>query len=161
MKTIAWLRRLMNRPADATPAAPAAVAAQGRPEMGPPESLPPLALAYLGDSVYELYIRDRVLRAAAGRRPGQMHRTATGYVRAKAQAGALRDLQPELSELEADVVRRGRNAKTAHTRRHADPADYAMATAFEALVGYLYLSGQEQRLAYVLEQAARHGEAKG
>lgn len=125
-----------------------------RPDLGAPEALPPLTLAYLGDAVYELYIRDRVLRAARGRRPGQLHRVSTGFVRARAQADALRDLQAELTELEADVVRRGRNAKTPHTRRHADPADYALATAFEALVGYLYLARQDDRLAYILERAA-------
>lgn len=123
------------------------------PNLGPPESLPPLALAYLGDAVYELYVRERVLRESGGRRPAQLHRAATAFVRAQAQAEALRNLEPELTELELDVVRRGRNAKSPHTRRHAVPADYSLATAFEALVGYLYLAGERDRLSYVLARA--------
>lgn len=149
-----WLRKLLGAGgADPRGGADPALVPVPPVGLGPPEALPPLTLAYLGDAVYELYIRDRVLRAPGARRPGQLHRAATGYVRAQAQARAMRDLQPELSETEADVVRRGRNAKTAHTRRHADPADYAMATAFEALLGYLYLSGQHERLAHVLERS--------
>ncbi len=157
MNSWSWLRRILGK-AGPEPEAAGGGAVPPVPvpvELGAPESLPPLALAYLGDAVYELYVRDRVLRITGRRRPGQMHRTATGYVRAKAQSDALRALLPELLDVEADVVRRGRNAKTVHTRKHAEPADYALATAFEALIGFLYLSGQDERLAYILGRAVQ------
>lgn len=120
--------------------------------LGPPEQLPALVLAYLGDAVYELYVREQLIRAGA-RRPADLHRATTGYVRAQAQARALAALSPGLSPVEADVVRRGRNARPRHAPRGVHPAEYAQATAFEALVGYLYLAGQRERLAQVLAAA--------
>jgi len=121
---------------------------------GHPEQYPPLALAYLGDAVYELYVREWLLHQG-GRRPGALHRAATGYVRAHSQAEALRALLPELTEVEAEVARRGRNAKPRHSVRGADRAEYALATGFEALVGFLYLRGDWQRLQAVLARAVQ------
>jgi ribonuclease-3 family protein len=124
-----------------------------------PEQLPPLTLAYVGDAVYELYIRQRLLQRGHVR-VKKLHEVAVGYVRARAQATALQELLPHLSELEAEVARRGRNAKGQNPRK-VDPAEYAQATAFEALLGYLYLAGKEERLGELLGSAVRHLEAGG
>lgn len=116
-----------------------------------PELLPPLTLAYVGDAVYELYVRQHLLVSGKIRVKG-LHEAAVSYVRAGAQAAVLREFLPGLSELEQEVVRRGRNAKGQNPRR-IDPAEYAMATAFEALVGYLHLAGHHQRLGALLAEA--------
>jgi len=107
----------------------------------------PLTLAYIGDAVYELVIRSLVVERA-NRPANELHHLTTGYVNAGAQAEALRKLLESdiLTEEERDVVRRGRNAKPATTAKNATRADYHKATGFEALMGYLYLTGQEQRM---------------
>ncbi len=107
--------------------------------------LNPLQLAYLGDSVWDLLVRSRLVYA--GRNVHNMHRAATGSVNAGAQAQALSRMQPLLSPQEAEIARRGRNAHARHPApRNQDPADYQAATALEALVGFLYVTGQEERL---------------
>jgi ribonuclease-3 family protein len=113
-----------------------------------------IALAFLGDAVYERFIRERILRhGSVG--ADRMHREAVRYVKAAAQEQSLRALSDELTETEADVVRRARNHKITSKPKNADPVTYKMATAFEALLGYLYLDGQEERLQAVMERAAR------
>lgn len=114
--------------------------------------MPPLTLAYLGDAVFELYVRSRLLYEADARPAGILHRQAVKRVKAAAQADALRRCMDKLTDEEADVVRRGRNAHTTG-RRSAGPADYHMSTAFEALIGYLYLIGQEDRLVEIMDLA--------
>ena len=107
------------------------------------------ALAYLGDAVYEVEIRKRMLL----KRPDhvdQLHRQSVGYVRAEAQAAAIRTLMEELTQEEADLVRRARNRKILPKPKNLDPITYKLATAFEALVGYLYLSEQRDRLDEIL-----------
>jgi ribonuclease-3 family protein len=81
------------------------------------------------------------------------------YVRADAQAAALAFLTPGLTEQEADLARRARNKRISSKPRHTDPLTYKKATAFEALVGYLYLAGETERLNELLEQAAAYIEA--
>ena len=113
-----------------------------------------IALAFLGDAVYERFIRERILRhGSVG--ADRMHREAVRYVKAAAQEQSLRVLADELTDTEADVVRRARNHKITSKPKNADPVTYKMATAFEALLGYLYLDGQEERLQTVMERAAR------
>ncbi len=107
--------------------------------------LSPLRLAYVGDAVHELFVRTELL--FAGGKAGAMHRAAIREVNAAGQARALQRIEPELTDDERDIVRRGRNAHANHAApKHADPADYAHATGLEALAGYLYLSGQTERL---------------
>lgn len=107
--------------------------------------LSPLTLAFIGDAVYELLVRGQVL--ARGSAPvGKLHHRTVDFVRADAQAKAVRSIQPVLTETEAAVLRRGRNANSAHIAKNADPADYRYATGLEALFGYLYLIGENQRL---------------
>ncbi|MEO0458236.1 MAG: ribonuclease III domain-containing protein [Cyanobacteria bacterium P01_A01_bin.114] len=103
------------------------------------KSLSPIALAYVGDAVYELYIRTQLLWPP--QRPQAYHNAVVGQVRAEQQAAYLGQLQPFLSELEQDMVRRGRNAAPKRQRRvNADL--YQQATSFETLIGYLYLTDQ-------------------
>ena len=112
-----------------------------------------IALAFLGDAVYERFIRERIVRhGSVG--ADKMHREAVRYVKAAAQEHALRAMADSLTEDEADVVRRARNHKITSKPKNADPVTYKMATAFEALLGYLYLDGQDERLAEIMEQAA-------
>ncbi|AEF93092.1 ribonuclease III [Desulfotomaculum nigrificans CO-1-SRB] len=116
------------------------------------EELPSLVLAYIGDAVYELAIRD-FLVAQGLCKVNQLHRTAVKYVRAGAQARALFALEGKLSETEMAVVRRGRNAKSGTVPKGADVLEYRHATALEALIGYLYLQGQHQRLQEIIKLA--------
>ena len=109
-----------------------------------------LELAYLGDTVYDLYVRSHLV--VTGGRVGKMHRQAIRLVCAHAQAEALGRIEEELTEAEAGVVRRARNAHQ-NPPRNANPAQYHRATALEALVGYLYLTNQHQRLSELLSLA--------
>lgn len=118
-----------------------------------PQELNPLVLAFIGDAVFDLHIR---LALVAGGHPQArgLHEAAVAYVRAGAQAGALRRLEGELTDTEQGIVRRARNARPGHMPRNADPAEYHQATAFEALVGYLFLTGQTDRLKELLRRSA-------
>jgi len=118
--------------------------------------LSPLQLAYLGDTVWELLIRSRLLYL--GRNVRHMHQEAVAGVNAQAQAEALSRLTGMLTEAEEDIVRRGRNAHARHPApRHQDPADYRAATALEALIGYLYVTGQEERLLHLFQTCHEEG----
>ena len=112
-----------------------------------PQELSPLVLAYVGDAVYELYIRTKL--AAYPAKMQELHRAAVKYVQAASQAEIVHAWEPDLTEAEREVVRRGRNTKSA-VPRHGNVADYRYSTGMEALVGYLYLSGQEKRLTELL-----------
>ena len=101
------------------------------------QQISPGALAYLGDAVYELYVRSHYLLPP--QRPQAYHRLVVAQVRAEAQALHLRSLTPYLNKTELEVVRRGRNATTGHPRR-VDPEIYQQATSLETLMGYLYLT---------------------
>ncbi len=105
----------------------------------------PLALAYLGDGVYELYVRAHVL-SQGNCQSQKLHAKSQKFVNCAAQEAFLTLLQEELTEDELEVVRRGRNAKTHSKPRSADYGTYHAATGFEALWGYLYLAGEEERL---------------
>ncbi|GAB6158615.1 ribonuclease III domain-containing protein [Desulfotomaculum varum] len=110
-----------------------------------PEEIPSLVLAYLGDAVYELAVR-RFLIAQGVTKVNRLHREAVKYVRAGAQARALFALEDKLSEQELAVIRRGRNAKSGVPPKGADVVEYRHATALEALLGYLYLQGNGERI---------------
>ena len=110
-----------------------------------------VVLAYIGDAVFELLVRTHLV-AAGNRRVKDIHHDTVELVRAQSQARAMRLLYDQLSEQERDIVRRGRNAKSI-APRHADPADYQMSTGFEALLGYLYLKGDDQRLLELVNQS--------
>ncbi|MBQ2148221.1 MAG: ribonuclease III [Firmicutes bacterium] len=113
-----------------------------------------IALAFMGDAVYERFIRERILRSGKTG-ADKMHRAAVRYVKAAAQEVSLREMLDDLTEDEQTVVHRARNHKITSKPKNADPLTYKMATAFEALLGYLYLSGQSERLAELMERAAQ------
>lgn len=110
------------------------------------QQIPPASLAYLGDAVYELYIRTHYLLPS--RRLSDYHNRVVSEVRAESQAITLRSLEPHLTDLELEILRRGRNAATGTTRR-IDRSIYQQATSLETLLGYLYLS-DPQRLIQLL-----------
>lgn len=107
--------------------------------------MPPLVWAYVGDCVYELYIRTKLVNETK-LKPHALHIEAIKKVKAKAQAETLNKIYEELTEKEKDIVRRGRNAENHHLPKNANMQDYMYATAFEALIGYLYLTKQSSRL---------------
>ena len=109
----------------------------------------PLTWAYIGDAVYELYIRNYLVNIT-NLKPHKLHIETTKYVKAKAQADILKQIEYQLTEEEKDIVRRGRNTQTHSAPKNANPKDYMYATAFEALIGYLYLSKQDTRLKEIL-----------
>ena len=112
----------------------------------------PATLAFLGDAVYELYIRRR-LTADGSRQADTLHKAAIQFVCASAQAKVFDSFLSILSEDELDILRRGRNAKTARVPKHSSVADYRKATALETLFGYLSLSKQEERLEELCDKA--------
>lgn len=107
--------------------------------------LSPLTWAYVGDCIYELYIRTSLVNQTK-LKPHKLHIETIKYVKAKAQADLLKNIEKNLTEQELDIVRRARNSENHHLPKNADPADYMYATAFEGLVGYLYLTKQDERL---------------
>ncbi|OXM83148.1 Mini-ribonuclease 3 [Paenibacillus rigui] len=114
-----------------------------------PKQLNPIVLAYIGDAIYEVFIRQYVI-SHPNQRPNHLHRLSTQYVSAKAQAKALQGWLPHLTEDETDIVKRGRNAKSGTSAKNADILEYRHSTAFECLIGYLYYTKQWERLQYLL-----------
>lgn len=111
--------------------------------------LSPLVWAYVGDSVYELFIRTHLINNSNAK-PHKLHIEAIRFVKAKAQADILKKIDDKLSEEEKDIVRRGRNTENHHIAKNAELADYTQSTGFEALIGYLYLTKQDERLKEIL-----------
>lgn len=105
----------------------------------------PLVLAYIGDTVYDLYMRAEAVREKGGS-VNMLHRLVCGKVNAKAQSLAAKALEAVFTEEEADVFRRGRNAKSGTTPKNMAIGDYHRATGLEAVVGYLFLTGKLDRL---------------
>lgn len=105
----------------------------------------PLALAFVGDGVYELLVRSREVERTR-LQPGRLHGGAVKFVSAKGQFEALQFLEPLLTEEERDLVRRGHNASKASVSKHATPEEYRASTGFECLLGYLYLTGRNDRI---------------
>lgn len=117
-----------------------------------PREYSPLALAYIGDTVYDLFIRTKVL-SKGNRHVTEMHKESVSFVKAHSQSVSAYALEDVLTEDEMRVLKWGRNAKSNTTPKNADVTEYRMATGFETLVGYLYLSGEDERLSYLLEIA--------
>ena len=126
-----------------------------------PKQLSPLTLAFLGDAVFEVFVRERLV--CQGSRPvSELHRLSVRDVCCGAQSSASRQILPELTEEEAAVFRRGKNAHPGHVPKNADQSDYHEATALEALFGYLYLCGRIDRLRELFEkmQISVHGNGE-
>ncbi len=109
-------------------------------------------LAYIGDVVYELYIREHVI-SNSHEQVNRLHKKTIKYVSAKAQAKIVEVLTNEFSEEEKDIIRRGRNAEANTVPKNTDVITYKIATGFEALIGYLYLSKNETRLRQVITRS--------
>ncbi|MEH7376942.1 Mini-ribonuclease 3 [Neobacillus drentensis] len=120
-----------------------------------------LALAYIGDAIYETYVRRHLLYSGKVR-PNQLHRTGTTYVSAKAQSQILFQMMDHklLDEEELAVVMRGRNAKSGTVPKNTDVQTYHYSTAFEALMGYLYLTGKKERLEELISRAFSYVEQR-
>lgn len=117
-----------------------------------PIQTPPLTLAYIGDTLYDLFVRSQ-LAAVRDLTAREMHRRAAKFVCAAAQAAALARMLPQLTETEQEVFRRGRNAHMGTVPKNAAIGDYRQATGLEAVLGYLYLSGQDERLVQLMQIA--------
>ncbi len=115
-------------------------------------TMSPLVLAYLGDTVYESYIREHLIRQNINRKVNNLHKLAIQYSKAKAQATIIHELEDELTEEEMKIFKRGRNRKSHTAPKNADIIDYKYATGFEALIGYLYLSEDKARLEYIVKK---------
>ena len=110
------------------------------------------ALAYLGDAVYEVAIREYIMETGQYN-ADRLHQIAVRYVRAEGQAEAIKKIIGELTEEEQSLVRRARNRKITSMPRNVAPITYKWATAFEAVVGYLHLTEQKERLEWFIERA--------
>lgn len=121
--------------------------------------LSPLTWAYIGDAVYELYIRENLV-SKTKLKPHMLHIESIKYVKASAQAETLKRIEDILTEEEKDIVRRARNTKNHHIPKNANVNDYMYSTAFEGLIGYLYLTKEEKRLNEILSYIST-GSIKG
>ena len=110
----------------------------------------PLTWAYIGDAVYELYVRNKLINET-NMKPHKLHIEAIKYVKASAQANILKNIYEDLTEEEKEIVRRGRNTQNHHLPKNSNIQEYMYSTAFEALIGYLYLTEQNERLKEILE----------
>jgi Uncharacterized protein conserved in bacteria len=116
-------------------------------------SLNALVLAYIGDAVFEVYVRTRMIAAEPNKSVHKLHMMSTEYVKAHAQSDTAHRISGMLTDEELSIVRRGRNSKSGYVPKNADVVEYRMATGFEALMGYLYLTGKTKRLIEILNSA--------
>ncbi|MGI6077638.1 MAG: Mini-ribonuclease 3 [Fastidiosipilaceae bacterium] len=123
-------------------------------------AVPISTLAYIGDAVYELGIR-RLMLERRVTTSGALHNVCVKLVRATFQAKFARVLHASLKDSEDHIFRRGRNADPGTMAKHADPVDYRYATALETLFGYLYLTGQTERIKALLDQIIQFALAEG
>ena len=120
-------------------------------EMSRIREISPIALAFIGDAVHTLFVRDKVIKGDVELLKNY-HQKASGLCKAKSQAEELDALVPYLNAEEQDIVRRARNAKLHHIAKNSDIETYKKATSFEALIGYLYLTGNFERLKEILKK---------
>lgn len=111
-----------------------------------PKLLNPLSLAFIGDGVYEIMVREYIIKMHGSLSANKLHKHAVKLVCATAQSEVYGILEGIITEEEMDIMKRGRNANSTTSPKNANPSDYRRATGVEALWGYLYLSGKEERL---------------
>lgn len=109
-----------------------------------------LPVAFLGDSIHTEFVRESILKSC-NQKMENYHSLSAKFCKASSQAKALEKILPMLNDEEKDIVRRARNAKPKHQAKNCSTKDYIYATAFEALVGYLYLTNQKERLDEILQ----------
>ena len=117
----------------------------------------PVVLAYLGDAVYSLYVREK-LAFFSDAKSGALNKKAAQTVSAGEQAKLVTAILPLLTEEEQSIYRRAKNAKKISKAKNQAPTDYSKSTGFEALIGYLYVTGQEARMNYLLGYTENKGE---
>ena len=115
----------------------------------------PLVWAYMGDAVYEKFIREYVIRQGLCKN-GLLHKKSIKYVSAKGQAQILKEIEDFLTDEEKDIVRRGRNSNPHSTAKNADIVEYKYATGFEALIGWLYLNEKRERLEEIFKKCVEN-----
>lgn len=120
-----------------------------------PKQLSPLVLAYIGDSIYDLVIKTYILDSRGNMPVNKMNRITSSLVKAETQSKMVGFIEPMLTEAEDGIYKRGRNAKSYTSAKNATIGDYRRATGFEALMGYLYLSGQYERMAELIREALK------
>ena len=120
----------------------------------------PLTLAYIGDAIYELVIRT-ILVEKGNTQGNKLHQRASKLVKASAQSAIIEKLKPYLTDEEMGVFKRGRNAKSFTMAKNASMSDYRRATGFEALMGYLYLTEQWDRMLELIKIGITEGEEDG
>ena len=118
----------------------------------PADQYSPLVLAYIGDAIFEIFVRTRLVREA-NTQVNKLHRAASHLVNAESQSKMVAVIENELTEKEAKIYKRGRNAKSNTSSKNASISDYRRATGFEAILGYLYLDGQTERLDELMKMA--------
>ena len=116
-------------------------------------SYPSLVLAYIGDAIYEVYVRSRIVSEHGDMPPHRLHIESIKHVKAHAQSNAIAVIEEMLSEAEDAVYKRGRNSKSATVPKNADVSEYRRATGLEALFGYLYIKKEEERLEELMKIA--------
>ncbi len=112
----------------------------------------PVTLAFLGDAVYSLYVRERLVLEVGGKSAG-LQRVAATVVSAQGQSNFLEKIQPLFTEEEADIFRRAKNAKKSTKSKSASHLEYNLSTGLEAVLGYLYLTGREERIKELLKKS--------
>lgn len=125
-----------------------------------PNQLSPLALAYIGDSVYEVYVRTRIIRENPNLPAHKLHINAINYVKAHAQSNSIHAIADTLTDEETSIFKRGRNAKSPTVPKNADLTDYRYATGLEALIGWLYLMDRKDRLDEIMKLAYENSADK-
>jgi len=123
-------------------------------------NLNPLILAFVGDSTFENFVRERIIRRGTASLPHKLHLEAIRYVKAANQSYIMEVIESGLSEEEAYIYKRGRNMKSMTVPKNAKVLDYRRATGFEALIGYLFLIGEEERLMEIMELSAKAVEER-
>lgn len=124
-----------------------------------PKAMSTAALAFMGDAVYSLLVRERL--CCSGKcKADVLHKSAVELVRCEAQAEAINRVLEQLTEAERAVYMRGRNTHAAHVPKNSDPASYRSATGVEALMGYVYLSGDIERLKWLFDTMTAQEDRK-
>lgn len=118
-----------------------------------PNLYPGLVLAYIGDAIYEVYVRSRIICEHSDMPPHKLHVESIKHVKAHAQSNSMIAIEPLLTEEEEAIYKRGRNAKSATVPKNADVSDYRRSTGFEALLGFLYIKGEKERLEELMKIA--------
>lgn len=117
-------------------------------------TMSPLIFAYVGDALYEIYIRSYIVHKYKVK-VNELHKISTGFVKAAAQSKIVHDLEDELTEEEWKIVKKGRNQKSGTVAKNASITDYRYATGFECLLGYLYLTGKKERIEVIISKAIK------